>query len=668
MYIDCQGHTAESVRSLAHSLVAAGREGSAEPVALLTFGNVSWSGVTITSAEPERVARVGSRIAREWGIAVEIENTPSVPNPQALQALTGVGFESPLVRHIVASAAWLELPDAPISVWLSAARSLGGVVTLQDLRETVANNPDVLRTKEIQGSTYMSFTNRDVHRTARAEFPLSATEQRTLTLSLIDEWLRSSTREEAHYWSQAAPVHAALSDVLTHYLEVSRFLANVEAYALCQGLHFAYPDGVPAESMAADIHYLEEQGLRDSTHGEWVAFLHHAALCRGKLTFAEDLRRAAGTLPWTTQWARWRLPGTCKPGRPREVEEIRAASAGNGPTVEQWNEQEFADTETYERISWDARTGDLLAGPEFVETDMPGRLPGTPFSDVSYAEQYAAEWRPVLDSVDLPPRMPETVRQAVRVSAADPHAELWAFSGTGGLFVAAVNRAATNELPTIPWADQAPSNSLTKSGTWECPWPVERAVNPAAEWLESGEVFGPGALRPLSDPNTSHHLQHEPTLRFLREFGWPVSRGICGLYSPDLSGPDAALLPVDGTTLLTGLGQHGSHHLLLDGKTGQVFLSADAGTGDNAQLMGSSPGQALFTMLLHHTALCAGITVSDEIYDLADSLKEWLRQSDPAAAESSMWGGEFENLPEAVTDYDMVLAEIRESDAEHGGG
>ncbi|GAA4807768.1 hypothetical protein GCM10023220_42620 [Streptomyces ziwulingensis] len=76
-----------------------------------------------------------------------------------------------------------------------------------------------------------------------------------------------------------------------------------------RGLAMAESPSVPL----ANLYYLAERGIWPSSHGEWLALLHHSLLGRGRSgkTLAEGLLAAAhrSTLPWHTLWSHGTGPG-----------------------------------------------------------------------------------------------------------------------------------------------------------------------------------------------------------------------------------------------------------------------------------------------------------------------------------------------------------------------
>ncbi|MGY5131372.1 hypothetical protein ACWGJW_02965 [Streptomyces nigrescens] len=119
--------------------------------------------------------------------------------------------------------------------------------------------------------------------------------------------------ELARYAAQALPVHAALGGCLEELLGNGETLARTERYGLLQGLAAAWPAGVPQGTVAMDIHYLETQRVDPVSTGEWVSWLHWAAVNRGRRDVADGLANAGIDLPWQTLCSHQRPYGVFGP-------------------------------------------------------------------------------------------------------------------------------------------------------------------------------------------------------------------------------------------------------------------------------------------------------------------------------------------------------------------
>ncbi len=108
-------------------------------------------------------------------------------------------------------------------------------------------------------------------------------------------------------------MHAALAGTLPQLLADPETVAHVGREALLQGLALAWPDGVPLGGVAADAHYLEEEGVEPDSQGEWLAWLHWAAVNRGQRDWAHRLLESGVSVPWHTTWSRRRPYGAFGP-------------------------------------------------------------------------------------------------------------------------------------------------------------------------------------------------------------------------------------------------------------------------------------------------------------------------------------------------------------------
>lgn len=394
MRIDCRGLTADEVMAEGLRRAAA----APEPLSVIQLDNVRWAGPLLTSSDPELIATVvRPGLAAELGIAVEVTVPPEARTalPRELPAVDGLSPEA--VRAALAAVAGLERRGAPVGVWREVAQGLAaghGPVPLAGLRAVAEALPGLL---VLDGEENVRFTDDAAHHAAREAFALSAADQETITGVLRRLW-----PEHPAYVSWALPVHAALAGVLPELLTDAAFVARAHWYAVWQGMVQAWPEGVPADCLASDLHYLRVQGVRPAAQGEWVAWVHHAAVSRGDTAFADALAAAAGPLPWRTLWSRWRLPG--KPGAQPEVGWVDGLSVhGHG---EGWAVADHRDSPE-ELRGWDAVTGEPLdAGQPWADSE--------PAPGVTYAVNRSRGWELRSEPVAGVPRAPRTVGKAVR--------------------------------------------------------------------------------------------------------------------------------------------------------------------------------------------------------------------------------------------------------------
>ena len=654
--IDCRGLTADEVMAEAQRRAAAPPD--PESLSVLRLDNVRWAGPLLTSSDPERIATVvRHQLAMDLGVTVEVTGQPEgqAAVPRELPTVDGLSPEA--VRAALAAAASLERRIAPVEVWQEVAQALAGghgPVPLAGLRAVAEALPNLfVLDSGTGGGESVRFVEDAGHHAARETFGLSSTDQDTVTGVLRGLWPAHVADATGAYIAWALPVHAALAGGLPGLLTDAAFVAHAHWYALWQGLALAYPEGVPAGGLAADVHYLEVQGVLPATQQEWVAWLHHAAVSRGDAAFADALADRAGPLPWRTRWSHWRLPG--KLGSQPEVGGVEGMYAyGNGENRAVAHRREPGqpahEGSPDELRVWDALTGQPLeVGQAGSDSES---VPGA-----TYAVNRGRGWELRREPVPGVPRAPRAVGGTVRLGGIAGGSALWVFAGTGGIYGAEVDEKAVLALPRDPWRESSVAGPLTRSAPWPPPWPLPTDGGLTREWLEDPNAFRTGACRPLPAARIPAAVRHEPTRRFLSLVGWPLSHGIGALHAPDLNADGFRRLD-DHSGLLSGLGQVGARRLLLDGADGRVFLTHHDRNSHEVHLAGSSLERLLVLLLLQHTAWSAPLTLGGkETEDLAESLVGWCRTVDPEAA-ASAWDGAFHDLDAAAEDYAMVLGEI----------
>ncbi|MFD8565949.1 hypothetical protein [Streptomyces sp. NPDC059639] len=688
MRIDCSGLTADDVLSAVAERVDASGDGPQS----VELANVQYAGPLITSAESERIAEsVPLAVEREFGLRARVVDSPDTTTDAApapdLPDLPDVPDLAPdTVTQLVAAAGALELAATPLEVWRCVAQAvLGSEVSGTTLRALVDAWPDVLTLRPADGEQgeqapddaertddpdrtegeELRFADTTVHRAVRAAFPVSRTDQRAIVNALSQLHARRPTTT---YTAWALPTHAALGRDLDSILDNPALLATLHWYGLWSALAIAYPEGVPGGGTAADVHFLHAQGVRPGSQGEWGALLHHAAVSRGDLEQAEALAEAAGPLPWRTLWSHWRLPGGPLVPYPAQggVREIRASEESGRRLVAEWREIAPAPADAdgagdeprqvYERRRWDAWSGQSTDGPDRIIGTWPQLTERQPFAEVAYAANRKRGWRqPSRGTAEDVPRMPEAVREAVRLDRDDAGAELWVFAGYGGHFGALVDQKAVASLPRTPWRDLLAPGPLTGAAAWPFPADIPRTDDEVTrDRLERADAFRAGACRPVEQAALPGELTHAPSRRFLSGTGWPRTRVIGGLYTPDLTESPLAPAP-EHPGLLEGLGQLASWKLYLDGESGTVYVDED----DELLPVAQSMPRLLALALLDHLVLSAPLTSSElEMEALAETVPSWLAAIDPVAADSPAWEGVLDDLEYAAEDYATLLDEL----------
>lgn len=175
-------------------------------------------------------------------------------------------------------------------------------------------------------------------------------------------------------------------------IEDPLFLAGVDRERLLAGMAECWPDGVPAGTLAEDVHHLERLGVRPTAgrHGEWLSWLHLLLVSHGRAADAELLAGAGHRLPWRTVWSRWVPPGAraaCRAPGGRVVG-LRVVERDGTPVVSVQERYVLArpertepdDEDAYYAYAVDPADGTVLAGPRLYRpfvTDDPDE-PGEP--------------------------------------------------------------------------------------------------------------------------------------------------------------------------------------------------------------------------------------------------------------------------------------------------
>ncbi|MFE5189326.1 hypothetical protein [Streptomyces sp. NPDC056628] len=294
---------------------------------VLLLANVQYAGETVTSTEPARVAEVlapGFRRFQGREVWVMAEYDPdlvrfrriaeyevTLPTPASAAETAG---EEPTAAGWLGALADAELRQVPVPVWQLLCSARGVTAEARTLLSFAEKRPDVLAVDEDRSS--VAFRSEAFRHAWRRKQPWDS----EIQSRAVDAFMSSTTDGDGpglwseqgpvrRYAAQALPLHAALAGVLPQLLNDGRLLAQFSVTALRAALAVAHPDGVPYGSVAAMLHYLEVQGVSPSSQGEWVAWLHHAALSSGRTELADGLLAAGVPLPWQTTWTHWRPAG-----------------------------------------------------------------------------------------------------------------------------------------------------------------------------------------------------------------------------------------------------------------------------------------------------------------------------------------------------------------------
>ncbi|MFC8721320.1 SUKH-4 family immunity protein [Kitasatospora sp. NPDC057198] len=477
------------------------------------------------------------------------------------------------------------------------------------------------------------------------------------------------------------PDRAFRAAELPALIEDPLFLAGVDRERLLAGMAECWPDGVPAGTLAEDVHHLERLGVRPAAgrHGEWLSWLHLLLVSHGRAADAELLAGAGHRLPWRTVWSRWVPPGAraaCRAPGGRVVG-LRVVDRDGTPVVSVHEQYVLARLERMEPDDEDAyyayavglADGAVLAGPRLYR----------PFGDDGPDGPY----RPLLPD-DLPepgtaalngpagwqgavlPAAPAQLSHAVRLDGPDGLGPdgldglgldglgsdglgLAVFGGGWGCFAAVLDEGADGFA--APFEDGPPA--VTAPAPAALP---PEARRPDREWL--ARYYGSAALWTSDPADLPAGLRHEPTRRFLTEVGFPAvyhplvdfgsgtlaERGLYEFRTTDLHSPDESDFAGLGEyAYLIATDNNGLTMITVDGESGRVSrYSADREEGDfYLGPMASSIEQFAALLRLYGTYYYG----ADEAA-LADSgrrLRDWALELDPGLAASYFWPEVFED-------------------------
>ncbi|MFJ9589884.1 SUKH-4 family immunity protein [Streptomyces acidicola] len=647
VFLDCAGmHCEEIARTLAdslgvaapdtygHSFARAVTDITTGPVVILA--NTQWAGSLRTTREPERVIHeVVQTLIRNHNrnvrmrLLVEVEHTAG---PTASLRGRELTLRGPDERHVhpadsvgpaeataFRALALAESRTVPLLVWSILCSALGQDISAQQLEQLASSHsPDVLT----QTSGEFAWPNVAFHRESTAQAwrnTVPDEEANRFHLQVLSA-LRSAEPTSALHWYVrcAAAGHAAAAGVFESLLEDAPTMAKVGHHGLFEAFEAAYHGrAVPPGSLAAHLYYLSERGVWPSTHGEWLALLHHSLLNRGPSgsELADRLLAAVDTsaLPWRTLWAHGTGPGIATTERVIKrptVRELRVVQADSGPLA-------IATDGRGNSNVWQLDSGEPAADP--------GDAPTAP--EAVAADQGLHGWRPAGAAdgyVDMP-RMPRYVRDAVRTGARA------VMSSTDGVFAIAIN---SSEREAQSGVLETTVRTTTRLGT--AAFPTE-ALRASAEWFEN--VWGATTLKRVDQDVLPPGLSDVGARQFLTEVGFPHVSGFLELETLDLT--TTGLRAISGSQVGQGtgflLGHWQGARLLLDGSTGRVLQDEPAEISDAPA--GSSLRQFVTMVRLYYWWLASDWPIEDAETDL----RSWLARIDPDAYASPCWQRVFED-------------------------
>lgn len=671
--IDCRGMSADTVATRMREECRAAPDG--RPCVLL-LANVQYAGEVLTSTEPARVAEIlapGFRRFEGREVWVMAEYDPDLVAPPrvaecevTLPAPTtagGAAEEEPAAASRLGALAAAELRQVPLPVWELLAAISDAPTTAQALLSFAEQQPDVLVADEDRSS--VAFRSEALLHAWRRKQPWDSAAQSRAVETLVSATadggpgLWSQQGPLGRYAAHALPMHAALAGALPRLVDDGRLLAQCSATALREGLAIAYPDGVPYASVAAMLHYLEVQGISPSSQGEWVAWLHHAALSAGRAELAGQLLDTGVPLPWRTTWTRWRPMGIFGQieGEAGRVDELGVADGESGLTVVTARDvttgRNAYRKDRYIRQVWVPATGEPASAPVEVQASLSEgdlawstarRAVGFEASAVSFAEHTDSGWQLGASALPHPPNCPSAVTQGLYVDGQ------WVLAGVGGLFAVSVQAAG------IAAQDTYLKRPLVAAHTRPAPWPLPPSASAALRgdsmrnWLE--ETFGAGTCHRLTEDQLPQGLSDRAARSFLTETGLPeigdflhlaiTPRGDSSL--PEVAWPGRgrdvprqrrARSEAPSSGPFYELGTWMYSRLVLDGSTGRLFRDTTGGSPD--PVAGSSLRQFFAMVRLYDEFRRTHFPYVIDHKDAQHSLARWCEQIDDVAARAEAW-------------------------------
>jgi len=616
---------------------------------VLVVTNTQWAGRTRSTTEPRRIAdllaqglgnpykKSGVKVVVEADGAVHplsarIRSPLTLPARPAVAVPLDVRSLPPQHRSSVRALALAEVRSVRFDEWPALCSAVGAGPGDSDLREVAAESGFISVGGE-GGSTVSLAHESDAHR-LRTDLP--AEEVRAFHHAVVDRLFACAAGDPlTGYLARALPAHAAVAGRFEELMSRPRILARCDHTALIEALPVAFPDGVPAGTLAADLHYLDALGASPSSHAEWLSLLHLLALSQGDPDRARTLTESAGPLPWRTVWTNWRAPGHLWAPGPR-TDAVDTLRADNASTV-------TAITGNGVEQTWDAATGQPVrqgAPDSAVHTDIAAPR------DLWRAEPSwnLVRLQPGTIPADSESEPRSRVVQAPVVRDVACVGDLVVLGGDRGLYAVEPDPHHTDSAPLRALPAVGPRGRIT-------PRPYDEAACRPTRQRVLG-IWSPEHIPLLPADRLPTALTHEPARRFLTEVGFPTVGDFYGLDTHNVAGIGLTEHTWEGSKEFTtpvgdgpfyALGTWIGGVLLLDGATGRVLRqtlpSAVDGDHPGEPLAGTSLAQFVAMVCLQWEYMLAYTTSGGlDSADLLEELTAWLLALDPAAAATQNWG------------------------------
>ncbi|GAA3074711.1 SUKH-4 family immunity protein [Streptomyces glomeratus] len=633
-----------SLSSLASVMKIHKKEHNLSRVVLVA--NTQWAGSTRDTTEPRRAANA---LAGGFGIhfkktgvrfVIEVDSDVQDLSPRNRSPITLTSrfedreapFSSLSLRQrtAVQALALAESRSLRFEEWIALCSVLGTKFDGSELQAVAGES--ALVSVDSNSDLPVSLTREsDAHR-LRGEFP--AGKLHAFHHDVVDHLLACGDDDPlADYLARALPAHAAAGGRFEELLSVPRALVKCDHTALIEALPVAFPDGVPAGSHAADLHYLDALGLAPSSHAEWLSLLHLLSLSQGDPERARALTESAGPLPWRTVWTNWRAPGHlhARGSQTDAIDALRADVAAFTVTSTTANGVEQ---------TWHANTGQLTE-PGSRGDHADSETPTEPTPQPLWRAE--PSWNLARLQLANDPDVSRVV-QAPKIRDAACVGNLVVMAGDRGLYAIEPNLHYTESTSLRALPSAGPRGRIT-------PRPYdETACRPTRARVL--DIFSANAVPTLMEERLPTGLTHEPTRRFLTDVGFPAvsdfyslhthNIGDIGLVEHAWEGTKAFQTPV-GDGPFYELGTWIGGVLLLDGPTGRVLRqtrpSAVDGDHPGEPLAGSSLAQFVAMVCLQWEYMLAYTTSGGlDSAELLAELTAWLSAQDPAAAATQNWG------------------------------
>ena len=683
LFLDCRGLTADNVldRLLTHFGLEIKYRPLRDPLedalagmragGIVLLANVQEAGRLFSSPDEaydiQRVAAQFSRRGQGHVLPVLEVGGPSDPaRPFGADELVleseveGPDPEALLMRHAALRAlAAAELCEIPLGVWVFVDSALGGRRTEDELRRSVGELPGVVRMdRDSDGATTVRLSSGGLKHQLREAAPLTRAEQQTVADALLAE-ARRATEGTAdarivEYANRALAVHTALAGTLPRLIDTEPSLvACADRASLQLAIRLAWPGGPPVGGVAGDAHYLDVDGVTPDSQGEWLAWLHWAALNRGRHDWADELENASPVpLAWRTAWSKWRPYGVLgdRPELAGRVDTVDIGTLAGVPVVasqldgffEKDDDYDVAlgDTEALERV-WRLSDGAEVAAAQLVQQFI------TAEGAVERTAGGALETRrPCSRGPAHAPDVP--VRLLPDCGAEKVDGNRWVAYGPRGLYAFDVLHPEELAPGTVPWR-RSLVPSFRSTAVWPMPAPASGHGEALTSWLAS--AFGDHALRRLPIAALPTTISDSEAGALLSEVGFPALDGDPPAFLTTVAVDEVGLRSVDhpeSSEPAYLLGRWLADPVVLDGRNGHVLLASAAGT----ELLGSSLSHFMTLVGLYRLlSLSEFPRGSAEKTDAHWSMKAWAKELDPEAAASSSWqaalGGYLDN-PESL--------------------